>query len=145
MYKLGWRTNVFRSSAQYCTLSFSSKYSIYPKEHSPCRLKSFIYWWTLGSGKSPSSWYMPLTATRTLDSKKKGGQQRRHRNSRTWSEVEMRSSFSEKMSYLQSADSYGLNVNVPVPVCPPPQQRRGVQTRRGERGVGGQYFGRREI
>ncbi len=30
-------------------------------------------------------------------------------------------------------------------VCPPPQQRRGVHTRRAERGVGGQYYGRREI
>jgi hypothetical protein len=29
-------------------------------------------------------------------------------------------------------------------VCPPPQQRRGAHTRRAERGVGGQYFGRRE-
>jgi hypothetical protein len=29
-------------------------------------------------------------------------------------------------------------------VSPPPQQRQGVQTRRAERGVGGQYFGRRE-
>ncbi len=30
-------------------------------------------------------------------------------------------------------------------VCPPPQQRRrGVHTRQAERGMGGQYFGRRE-
>jgi hypothetical protein len=30
------------------------------------------------------------------------------------------------------------------PPPPPPQQRRGVHTRRAERGVGSQYFGRRE-
>ncbi len=81
-----------------------------------------------------------LTATKTMDSKKKRRQQRRHRNSRTWSEVERRSSISEKMSYLQSTDSYGLNVNVPVPVCPPPQQRRGGTHSPGGEGCGGSIF-----
>ncbi len=38
---------------------------------------------------------------------------------------------------------------IPIPlsarrVCPPPATKAGVQTRRAERGMGGQYFGRRE-
>jgi hypothetical protein len=41
------------------------------------------------------------------------------------------------------------NIDPPSPSPPgesvlPPQHRRGVHTRRAERGMGGQYFGRRE-
>jgi hypothetical protein len=41
------------------------------------------------------------------------------------------------------------NIYLPTPlsawrVCPPPATKAGVHTRRAERGVGGQYFGRRK-